>query len=233
MYLCKCGRTLKIGRTNITASVYFQSAAVLPIPHLHKYLSVSSNSMRPTITFIFSLFLVVSYRQKYNDTTISIRTLDSLISETNNLKKALKKQEYRYRLQTETFKVDTINTGQDSTFINLRTKDGTLLKRIRQLKKGDCVIWEMEEFFNKTGLLEYAESENLSCGTPKNNDPDIKIFNGMVTEMERFEYDSLGRVILRVWWYYSIGTRRYSYSYDDKNHKITKMTYIQNNEFWL
>jgi hypothetical protein len=176
--------------------------------------------MKTYIAIIFLLFISSVYGQKYSDTTLSTWKLDSLLTVHNDLKGAFKKQGYWFRLQMETNKVDTTNFGQDSTFISYWTKEGKLLKRIEQLKSKGCVFIKTEKFYNVTGMIEYSETWNVSCGiAPKNNDPDIKIFSGMQTELERFEYDSLGRVIVRVWLYKSMIARRYSYSYDNNDQK--------------
>jgi hypothetical protein len=189
--------------------------------------------MKPFIAIILLLFLKTSHGQRHADTTLSKQTLDSILSVNNSLKEAYEKQAYRIRVQTETFKVDTTNLGQDSTIINYKTKGGKLLKKVEQYKNNGCILYETENFYNGAVFLQYRQKESRSCGTPKNTDPDIKMISGFVQEMERFVYDNSGRVTLRVWWYYSIGTRRYSYSYSANNEKTTKITYIDQNEFWL
>jgi hypothetical protein len=188
--------------------------------------------MKSYIVIVFLLILNRSQAQKYGDTTISKQTLDSLLAAFNSLKGAFEKQSYRFRLQTETSKIDTSNFRQDSTIITYWTREGMPLKRVEQFKSKGCILLETEKFYNRGGFLQYAETWSLSCGTPQNTDPDIKMFTGMQTELERFEYDSLGRVKLRVLWYYTIGARRYSYSYSVDNKPTIKKTYIRQNDFW-
>jgi len=188
--------------------------------------------MKSYIVIVFLLIVNTSQAQKYGDTTISKQTLDSLLTAFNTLKGAFVKQGFRFRLQTETCKIDTSNFREDSTIISYWTSEGMPLKRVEQLKSKDCILLETEKFYNRDGFVEYAETWTLSCGTPQNTDPDIKMFTGRQTELERFEYDSLGRVKLRVWWYYTIGARRYSYSYSGDNKPTIKKTYIRQNDFW-
>ena len=190
--------------------------------------------MKFYISTILFLSALTMQGQNRSDTTIPKRMLDSLITAHNNLKGAYKKQGYFYRLQMADVKIDTTDYGQDSTTVMcFWAKGKKLLKRKIQYKSKGCVRRETEQIYNDRELLEYAETWQLSCGVPQNTDPDIKVFSGLQTELERFEYDSLGRVTLRVWWYYTLGgARHYYYSYNDKKVQTVKFANLGQNEFW-
>ena len=169
------------------------------------------------------------------DTTISKQILDSIKTENYRIKKANKRLVYENRLLLNLKSIDSTSSTSDSIIIRYLTKEGILLKRIiKTYRSPNCQSYEAEEFFNDKGLLEYLEFWTCDCRTQKDVAEDEIVFQKLLSRQERFIYDSIGRVSVRIFIYSSHmpGPRRHEYYYDSNNKVTTQVKRISENEFW-
>jgi hypothetical protein len=176
----------------------------------------------------------ISFAQQPEDTTIQKKTADSLKTVKYRLKDANQKFLYRKRVLSELRDIDTLRTDINSVVFNYISKDDQLLqKTILKFARMDCISSELIEYFNKKGLLEYFEQWNYDCRTEEEISPGDKPFERLLYHFERFEYDSLNRVTLRVFYYPTIPySRQIKYSYDSKGNQQAQIKVIAENEFW-
>lgn len=191
--------------------------------------------MKLISSIIFSIIGQISVAQQQMDTTISKQILESIKTENYNLKKSNKRIVYQNRLLSDLKSIDTIHATNDSIVISYLTKERLLLKRIiKKYRSPNCQAYETEEFFNDKGLPEYLEYWTFDCRSQKDVAEDEKIFPKLIYSYERIVYDSIGRVIARVFIYSSQmpGPRRYEYHYAPNGKVSTQMKRIPENEFW-
>lgn len=114
--------------------------------------------MKHILSIIFLIICQTCYGQHQNDTTISKQVLDSIKTENYRLRGYNKQLVYENRLLLETDSIDTAYFKSDSTVISYLIKEGALLKRImKEYRNPNCQSYEIEEFFNNKGLIEYLE----------------------------------------------------------------------------
>jgi len=169
------------------------------------------------------------------DTTISKQILDSLKTENYRLKKDNKRLVYENRLLLKGNSIDTTYPKKDSTVISYFTKEKTLLKRIiKKYRSPDCEAFEIEEFFNDQELPEYIEYWTCDCRKKNEVAKDEIVFEKLLSRYERFVYDSMGRVVTRIFIYSGSmpGPRRFEYKYDIDGKATTQMKRISENQFW-
>ena len=182
------------------------------------------------LAFIFST--TFAFGQKGMDTTISKLSLDSIKTESNRLKLYNKKLFYKNRLLLSLTSVDTTYPKQDSIVISYKLHDTLLQRIIKEYKSPDCQSYETIEYFNEKGFPEFVEYWTCDCRTQKDVADDEIIFEKILLHYERFLYDKNGRILLRTFWYSSIGARKIEYSYSKNGQVSTKVTKILENEFW-
>ena len=190
--------------------------------------------MKPAFIFILLSIGYISFAQQQEDTTIQKRTADSLKTVKYRLKDANQKFLYRKRVLSELRYIDTLRPETNSVVFNYISKNDQLLqKTILKFARKDCISSELIEYFDKKGLLEYFEQWNYDCRTEEEGNPGNDPFERFLYHFERFEYDSLNRVTLRVFYYPTIPySRQIKYSYDSKGNQQAQIKIIAENEFW-
>ena len=190
--------------------------------------------MKPVFIFILLSIGYISLAQQQADTTINKKTADSLKTVKYRLKDANQKFAYKRRVLSELQHIDTLYPESNSVVFNYIAKNDLLLqKTILKFARKDCISSELIEYFNKKGLLEYFEQWNYDCRTEEEGNPGNDPFERFLYHFERFEYDSLNRVTLRVFYYPTIPySRQMKYSYDSKGNQQAQIRVIAENEFW-
>ena len=178
----------------------------------------------------FHLFGQADYRA---DT--SRQTIDSLFNKLSILSKVIGKQGADIPTPVNLFKWKIQSYDNDSTAIFFYNDSGTLMfRKVNKYNNEKCRYWETDEVYDLSGRLIYWESWNWSClkASEKIN-PEVKYFDALLYEKQRYRYDSLGRLLESVWWYAPIfGVRKVSFFYDSSNKQTFLMTKRDEALFW-
>jgi len=204
------------------------------MPVLHKAPTVSRNTMKPSILTILLITSISSFCQKTivkDSSSISIDSIYRKLSPTLTMVR----QYYPDVLPpSSVFKTVVMKyTGDSIIFLFSDTSKTLLFKTIDKYDKSGCRWWQTIEIFSLTGQLYYREGWKWSCGnsSDKKMDPDIKYFDALLYEKERFSYDDNGRVKSRKWWYAPIGLREYNYTYKNDIQEA-EVIIRESTQFW-
>ena len=183
-----------------------------------------------TIPFIFIYFQL--FAQSDRDTTIRKIQLDSLQNLIFRFKDSTRRLYYENRVATQTVIIDTVFASRDSLSILYRSRNNKVLKRTAQtFRRLDCIAYETTDFLNANELPEFTILFERSC-LAKEEAEEGNLFDKISYYYERKQYDSLNRLIVRVFWYPRIATTRFEYQYDKDRKQSVHIHRITVREFW-
>jgi hypothetical protein len=176
-----------------------------------------------TISFLF--LTLFSSGQQRNDTTVTIKYIDSLKRELADLKRRNNFLFWGFQEKAYVGKIDTVFIRADSSIITFSLKDGKPLKRqFSVLGKDNDLLKYTIHYYDNKGQVRYIENWN----TLKDDNFDAKLESA-----ERLQYDSLGRQTLNVKYLQSVRrTIRTEYSYDLKGERQAKTLIIKSDALW-
>ena len=188
--------------------------------------------MRIFIVIAFILTSLQLFAQIGRDTTILKFQLDSMQNLIFQLKDSARRLSFENRVSTQTKSIDTVFAGKDSLSILFKSKSGKVLKRIVQIfRRPDCLMYETTDFMNRNELPEFTTLFERSCLT-KEEAEEGNLFDKLSYYYERKEYDSLNRIVVRVFWYPRMGVTRFEYEYDNFGKQSVQRRRIIAREFW-
>lgn len=176
-----------------------------------------------TISFLF--LAIFSSGQRKNDTTVTIKYVDSLKREIANLKGRNNFLYWGFQEKTYVHKIDTVFIRSDSSIITLSLKDGKPLKRqFNVLDKDNDIVQYTIHYYDSKQQVKYIEDWHTLQD---------EHFDAMLLSSERIEYDSVGRQILSVKYLQSARrTIRTAFWYDQNGIKQTKTDIIKSYALW-
>lgn len=187
---------------------------------------------------LYALLLILAFSeatfaQHSADTTITRSQLDSLETELYKLKDQCRRLEYQNNVYASLHAVDSLVYGKDSVIISYRAKDGKLLKRHKkEYREDSSVSYEKVEFCNSVGQTEFVEQWEHA----RSLDQELEqVFSWIIYSYERFEYDSIGRVITWIKFYPSISkskARTFRFEYNAEGKRTFSRTFIAKERFW-
>lgn len=176
-----------------------------------------------TISFYFVTFF--SYGQVNNDTTVTIKYIDSLKRTIANLKERNNFLYWHYQEKANVYKVDTVFIRSDSSIITFTLKDGKLLKRQYNIldKQNDIIQYTIHYYDNKQQVTYIEDWQTLKDD----------FFEGKLSSSERLEYDSLGRPTLSIKYLQAVRrTIRKTFFYNQSGTIQTKTEIIKSYALW-
>jgi len=182
--------------------------------------------MKPSILTISFLFLTLfSSGQQRNDTTVTIKYIDSLKREIADLKGRNNFLYWSFQEKAYVHKIDTVFIRVDSSIITFSLKDGKPLKRqFNILGKDNDLLQYTIHYYDNKGQVRYIENWN----TLKDD-----YFDSKLSSAERLQYDSLGRQTLSIKYLQSVRrTIRTEYWYDLKGERQAKTVIIKGDALW-
>jgi hypothetical protein len=197
------------------------------------YLIVTSNTMKlPILTFLLAI-CASSFCQKTTIGDISSINVDSVYRKLIPTLLMVREHYPDVPLPSSSFKVFVTKYDNDSIIFSFSDSLNTLLfKKIDKYDKSGCRWWQTIEIFSLTGKLYYREGWKWTClDINGKRDPDIRYFDAIVYERERFTYDDSGRLKSRIWWCAPIGLREYEFTYK-KDKKESVFVRKESDEFW-
>ena len=196
-------------------------------PTCTKPCSLAVTTMKLSVLTISFLFLTLfSCGQQRNDTTVTIKYIDSLKRELADLKGRNNFLYWSFQEKTYVHKIDTVIIRADSSIITSSLKDGKPLKRqFNVLGKDNDLLQYTIHYYDNKGQVRYIENWN----TLKDD-----YFDAKLSSAERLQYDSLGRQILSVKYLQSVRrTIRTEYSYDLNGERQAKTVIIKSDALWV
>ena len=182
--------------------------------------------MKLLILILSSFFLtLVSNGQVKNDTTVTIKFIDSLKRQIADLKERNNFLYWGYQEKGYVSKVDTLLIRSDSSVITFSLKDGSILKRqFNVLDTSNDIIQYTVHYYDNKQRVRYIEDWQ----TLKD-----EYFDGKLISAERLEYDSLDRQKLSVKYLQSVRrTIRNITFYDRHGDKQNKTEIIKGDALW-
>jgi hypothetical protein len=207
----------------------------IPIPHHRQAAAVARDFMRASLIAILIFLTSFLFAQSDFRLDTSRIALDSMFTDLIDQSKVLYKHGIVIAIAERKFKTIIKNYDNDSISIMFYNGGGGLLfKQFNKYDKTKCRWWETAEFYDLAGRLIYWKALKWSCMKASDKtDPEVKYFDALLYEKQRYRYDSLGRLLERVWWYAPIdGVRKYSYTYDSKNRQSFILTKYDEALFW-
>lgn len=169
---------------------------------------------------------------KYLDTTIKKWQLDSIRNVIFNLKDSTRRLTYINKVLLTASLVDTTSSKSDSTVILFKSPSGKILKRVlKKFRRPDCITSEKTEYMNEKELPEFIILFERACFT-KEEFTDENRFEKLSYYYERRVYDTLNRLLIKVFWYPRVTTIKYQYSYDMNGNKKEQNNSINYRNFW-
>lgn len=177
------------------------------------------------MTISFLLASLISSGQFKNDTTITIKYIDSLKKELANLKERNNFLYWSYREKVDVSKIDTVFIRLDSSIITFTLKDESPLKRqFNIFDKNKNLVRYTIYYYNNKQQIKFIEDWQAI----KDDYFDVRL-----TSSERIEYDSLGRPSLSLKYLQSARrTIRKAFFYDQNGMMQTKSDIIKSYAMW-
>ncbi|MFT3903358.1 MAG: hypothetical protein QM727_09300 [Niabella sp.] len=172
--------------------------------------------------YIRCFFLILFYfnvtkglGQYKPDTTISKKEYDSLRQRINELYGKNKLQEYKLRLVEELKQVDTVYKNADSLSLSFISTKGQVIKKQMLHYQNGAVVDSTLLFYNKNGLIEYAEEWYLPLASANGTKDSFRL-----RIRYRNEYDAQNRLIKYVFFLPTPILKRKLYAYDEAGKRI-------------
>jgi len=132
-------------------------------------------------------------------------------------------------------KKDTVLKSADSLIVHFLSSTGKLIKEEKKrFRKGE-VSDSSVNHNNSRGLLEYSEHWRYSTKAMRSlpdTSEDYLPWLALLSEYERYEYDSLGRVIKKVFHISTPHTIRLTFTYLPDGSRQRHSQYVDDSEFW-
>ena len=179
----------------------------------------------PILIILLLLLALFSSGQHKDDTTVTIKYVDSLKQEIARLKSRNNFLYWSYQEKANVAKIDTVFIRADSSIITFSLKDGMPLKRQFNIlgKDNDLVQYTIHYYDNK-GQIRYIENWNALKED---------YFDAKLSSAERIEYDSSGRQTLSLKYFQSVRrTIRTEFRYDLKGERQVKSVAIKGDAVW-
>lgn len=190
--------------------------------------------MKIPFLLISVLFMLTSFSQNLKDTTIKFTTLDSLIRVEYNLKDRLRRLQYQNKTLLSAYAIDSNFQNKDSVVLKYKSENGKILKVDTKWYPDDegTYLYEKVEHLNFLELPEFVEHWEIASSSQDENAP---VFKWKIYSYERFEYDSIGRVIALIKFYPAFSKRRvrkYEYKYNLDGTQTSTIESIEIEKFW-
>ena len=189
-------------------------------------LTLAVTTMKLPLLTILLLFLTLFSRgQHKNDTTITIKYIDSLKRELTDLKRRNNFLYWGLQEKANVYKIDTVFIRADSSILTFWLKDEKPLKRqFNILGKGNDLVKYTIHYYDNKGQIRYIENWYAL----KND-----YFDAKLSSAERIEYDSSGRQTLSVKYLESVHrTIRTAYWYDLNGERKAKSIALKGDSMW-
>lgn len=189
-----------------------------------KPLAVSTMKL-PVLIILLLLLALFSSGQNKDDTTVTIKYIDSLKREIASLKSRNNFLYWSYQEKVNVAKIDTVFIRADSSIINFSLKDGRPLKRqFNILGKDNNLVQYTIHYYDNKGQKRYIENWDAMKED---------YFDAKLSSAERIEYDSSGRQTLSLKYLQSVHrTIRTEYNYDLKGERQVKSVAIKGDAVW-
>ena len=144
----------------------------------------------PLLTILFLLLTLFSKGQHKNDTTVTIKYVDSLKRVIADLKRRKNFLYWSYQEKTNVHKIDTVFLRADSSIITFLLQDGKPLKQqFNTLDKDNGLVHYTIHYLDNKGQVRYIENWDALKDD---------YFDAKLSSAERIGYDSSGRQTLSV-----------------------------------
>jgi hypothetical protein len=187
--------------------------------------------MRQSLIIILILFGQVCHAQWKQDTTISKRMLDSLHQELARFKDAAKQTYFNHIIISNTARVDSIYTKDNTTLTITNyslTKTPLRIQEIHFDKTG-CKSLLNDTYFDTSGLKRYEEQWKMGCNWENN-------ITGFLQYRYRYHYDKSHKEIGMTTESFDGGGHRvryFEYTIDQNGKKnIIKNVKLFEHSFW-
>jgi len=179
----------------------------------------------PVLTISFLFLTLFSKGQHKNDTTVTIKYVDSLKSEIADLKRRNNFLYWSYQEKANVHKIDTVFIRPDSSIITFSLHNGKPLKKqFNILNEENGLAHYRIHYYDDKGQVRYIEDWDVL----KDNHFDAKL-----SSAERIWYDSSGRQTLSVKYLQSAHrTIRTEYWYEQNRQRHSKTVIIKSDALW-
>lgn len=170
------------------------------------------------LSFIIGLLTLTYWAsaQSYSDIITQHSAMDSL----------------KKTIITSTARIDSTKNKDSLTITNFSKANRIIKQEIHRFRGDECTYNKSTTIYNSQELPSFIEHFEQPCLTAEERKREEITFEKLQYWYERFEYDTLGRVVIKVRWYPTVKARRFEYSYDKDGNQIQHSRRIEEETFW-